>query len=128
MVPAGHPPRHWVRWTQCAPQRGGRGCTDCICSLESEDSAFFAPCCSAALRLALDLTSTRRAEVSRIYKNARMEGCHEIQDVLVAFTTELQGFNFYDSFTDAFSVSNKCIEVLMLRAGVDCGCSSEADR
>jgi len=68
------------------------------------------------------------AEVARIFRHARMEGNHEIQDVLVSLTTELQAFDFYDSFTDAFSVSNKCVELLMMRAGVDCGCSSEADR
>jgi len=67
-------------------------------------------------------------EVARVFANARLEGCHEIQDVLVALTTELQAFDFYDSFTDAFSVSNKCVELLMMRAGIDCGCSTEADR
>ena len=69
-----------------------------------------------------------RKEVARVFANARLEGCHEIQDVLVALTTELQAFDFYDSFTDAFSVSNKCVELLMMRAGIDCGCSTEADR
>ena len=66
--------------------------------------------------------------VSEAYMAARREGNHEMQDVLMCLANDLQNVDYYDSFTDAFTVANKSIELLMLRAGIECGCTSEADR
>jgi len=50
-----------------------------------------------------------------------------MQKLVFGLAEDLLMFDFSDSFVSAFEVSNKVIEMLMLRAGVDVCCVSEED-
>lgn len=50
-----------------------------------------------------------------------------MQRLVFGMAEDLLTFDFSDSFVSAFEVSNKVIEMLMLRAGVDVCCVSEED-
>jgi len=50
-----------------------------------------------------------------------------MQKLVFGMAEDLLTFDFSDSFVSAFEVSNKVIEMLMLRAGVDVCCVSEED-
>eukprot|EP00200_Dunaliella_tertiolecta_P001445 CAMPEP_0202349934 /NCGR_PEP_ID=MMETSP1126-20121109/7213_1 /ASSEMBLY_ACC=CAM_ASM_000457 /TAXON_ID=3047 /ORGANISM="Dunaliella tertiolecta, Strain CCMP1320" /LENGTH=178 /DNA_ID=CAMNT_0048941815 /DNA_START=144 /DNA_END=680 /DNA_ORIENTATION=+ len=63
------------------------------------------------------------------YMKARASGQNDMTDILLALSTELStSFDFFETFTDPFEVSNKAIEVLMLRDGADVCCAHEADK
>lgn len=48
-------------------------------------------------------------------------------DVVLDLSSELQTFNFRDAFVDAFEVSNKVVELMMQRQGIDVCCSTDQD-
>lgn len=56
------------------------------------------------------------------------EGLSEVGDLVLSMVNELLAFNFGPTFVNAFDVTNKASELLMLRAGCDVCCTSEADR
>ena len=40
-----------------------------------------------------------------------------------------QAYDFRaESFTDAYSVANRSVELLMRKAGIDCGCEATSDK
>lgn len=62
------------------------------------------------------------------YGTARAMGQQDMSDVLLAMSSELLKFNYRETFTDAFEVSNKVVEMLMMRAGHDVCCTSREDQ
>ncbi|KAF5838464.1 hypothetical protein DUNSADRAFT_2858 [Dunaliella salina] len=67
--------------------------------------------------------------VAMAYMKARASGQNDMTDILLALSTQLSAsFDFFDTFTDPFEVSNKATEVLMLRDGADVCCANEADK
>jgi len=67
-------------------------------------------------------------EVGRIVFRLREEGKDDAGDFLLELQTSLLKFNFYDSFTDAFEVGNKVVELMMMRMGIDVCCQSPEDK
>ena len=50
-----------------------------------------------------------------------------LQRLVFGLAEDLLSFDFSDTFVSAFEVSNKVIEMLMLRAGIDVCCVGEED-
>lgn len=48
--------------------------------------------------------------------------------VLLALSSRMLEFDYHDTFVNAFDVSNKVIELLMMDMGTDVCCTSDADR
>ena len=55
-------------------------------------------------------------------------GVEEMGDLVLALAAEMMSFDFYPTFTSAFEVSNKVVELYMLRSGCDVCCTSDSDR
>lgn len=59
----------------------------------------------------------------------RDEAVEEMGDLVLSLSTELMtSFDFHPTFSSAFEVSNKVVELLMLRSGCDVCCTTDADR
>jgi hypothetical protein len=65
---------------------------------------------------------------ARAYTEARQEGAEDMSDVVLTMSNKLMAFDFHDTFVNSFDVSNKVVELLMMRAGVDVCCTSEDDQ
>jgi len=67
--------------------------------------------------------------VAQAYMGLRPAGAPcDVTDVVLGLSAELLAFNFRETFVNAFEVANKSAEALMLRAGCEVCCTSEADR
>ena len=64
----------------------------------------------------------------RAYTRLRVAGTRDASDVLLGLADELLAFDFNPTFVNTFEVANKSLELLMLRAGCDVCCTSEAGR
>ena len=62
------------------------------------------------------------------YTACRTSGADDYGAVVLGMAQELLAFDFGETFTDAFEVSNKVVEMLMLRDGVDVCCTSAEDK
>lgn len=70
------------------------------------------------------------AATGQAYARVRQqEDVAEMGDLVLSLATELMSsHDFGPSFTSAFEVSNKVVELLMLRDGCDVCCTSDSDR
>lgn len=70
-----------------------------------------------------------KQRTAQAYAAARLAGEREAGDVLLAMSaTLLATGDFSETFTGAFEVANKVVELLMLEQGVPVCCTSEGDR
>ncbi len=58
----------------------------------------------------------------------RLTGEREVGSVLLALSSRMLEFNYRETFVNAFDVSNKVIELLMMDMGTDVCCTSEEDK
>jgi hypothetical protein len=61
------------------------------------------------------------------YGKVRQEGATDMADLVLSLSAELQGTDFGDAFIGPFDVSNKIVELLMQRSGIDVCCTNEDD-
>lgn len=61
------------------------------------------------------------------YVKCRQEGTDDMSSLVLGLSSELLSFNYRETFTNAFEVSNKVVEMLMMRSGVDVCCTTDTD-
>jgi hypothetical protein len=59
---------------------------------------------------------------SQIYVRQRMEGENDLCSLTIALVTEMQGFNFTDSFYSEFAVANAVSDLILASIGIDNRC------
>lgn len=65
----------------------------------------------------LDVHRQLGEATAEAYAKARLQGIHEIGEVLLSISSDLLSFNFKETFVNAFDVSNKAAELLMRSMG-----------
>lgn len=61
------------------------------------------------------------------YVSCRQQGIDDMSSLVLALSNNLLAFNYRDTFTSAFEVANKVVEMLMMRSGVDVCCTGDDD-
>lgn len=61
------------------------------------------------------------------YVKVMRGGASDMADIVLAMSSELQACDFGESFVNAFEVSNKVVELMMQRQGIDVCCTSDQD-
>lgn len=61
------------------------------------------------------------------YVKCRQQGDADMSSLVLGLSNELLAFNYRETFTDAFEVANKVVEMLMMRSGVDVCCTTDED-
>jgi hypothetical protein len=69
---------------------------------------------------AINSTIARRA--AQIYTRQRMEGENDLGSLVMAIVTEMQGFNFKESFFGEFAVANAVSDLILASLGIDNRC------
>jgi len=75
----------------------------------------------------LDVHADLGRKLAEAYRAIRSGGEDELGGIILALSGELLAFDFTESFVNAFEVSNKAGELLMMRAGMEVCCTSPAD-
>lgn len=61
-------------------------------------------------------------QASQIFVRQRLEGENDLGALVLAIVTEMQGFNFQDSFYGEFAIANAVSELLLDSLGIDHCC------
>jgi hypothetical protein len=62
------------------------------------------------------------------YRKLRQQGQDNVSELVLELAIELQQFgSWWDAFTNEYEVSNKIVELLMVRQGCDLCCATAAD-
>ncbi len=69
---------------------------------------------------AINSTIARRA--AQIYIRQRMEGENDLGSLVIAIVTEMQAFNFQESFFGEFTVANAVSDLILESLGIDNRC------
>jgi hypothetical protein len=69
---------------------------------------------------AINSTIARRA--AQIYIRQRMEGENDLGSLVMAIVTEMQAFNFQESFFGEFTVANAVSDLILASLGIDNRC------
>jgi hypothetical protein len=69
---------------------------------------------------AINADIARRA--SQIYLRQRLEGENDLGSLVIAIVTEMQGFNFTESFYGEFAVANAVSDLILASIGIDNRC------
>jgi hypothetical protein len=62
------------------------------------------------------------ARVAQIYTRQRMEGENDLGSLVIAIVTEMQAFNFQESFFGEFTVANAVSDLILASLGIDNRC------
>ena len=57
----------------------------------------------------------------------RQQGDDDMSSLVLGLSNELLAFNYRETFTSAFEVANKVVEMLMMRSGLDVCCTNQDD-
>ncbi len=68
----------------------------------------------------INLTIAQRA--AQIYTRQRMEGENDLGALVIAIVTEMQAFNFQESFFGEFTVANAVSDLILDSLGLDNRC------
>jgi hypothetical protein len=68
----------------------------------------------------INLTIATRA--AQIYTRQRMEGENDLGALTIAIVTEMQAFNFQESFFSEFAVANAVSDLILASLGIDNRC------
>jgi hypothetical protein len=68
----------------------------------------------------INLTIAERA--AQIYTRQRMEGENDLGSLTIAIVTEMQAFNFQESFFSEFAVANAVSDLILASLGIDNRC------
>lgn len=69
-----------------------------------------------------EINSTIARRAAQIYTRQRMEGEDDLGSLVVAIITEMQAFNFQESFFGEFTVANAVSELILDSLGIDNRC------
>ena len=62
------------------------------------------------------------------YLRERVKGNNEATSILLQLSTDLMEVDFTEAFVNPFDVSNKALECLMFKCGIDVCCQTEQDK
>ena len=68
------------------------------------------------------INSTIAIRVAQIYTRQRMEGENDLGCLVMAIVTEMQAFNFQESFFGEFTVANAVSDLILQSLGIDNRC------
>ncbi len=68
------------------------------------------------------VNSTIASRVAQIYIRQRMEGENDLGALVMAIVTEMQSFNFTESFFGEFAVANAVSDLILESLGIDNHC------
>jgi hypothetical protein len=68
------------------------------------------------------INSTIAARAAQIYTRQRMEGENDLGALTIAIITEMQAFNFQESFFSEFAVANAVSDLILASLGIDNRC------
>jgi hypothetical protein len=68
------------------------------------------------------INSTIANRVAQIYTRQRMEGENDLGSLVIAIVTEMQGFNFTESFFGEFAIANAVSDLILESLGIDNRC------
>ncbi len=69
-----------------------------------------------------DINSTIASRAAQIYTRQRMEGENDLGSLVIAIVTEMQAFNFQESFFGEFTVANAVSDLILDSLGIDNRC------
>ncbi|ELR97255.1 hypothetical protein [Gloeocapsa sp. PCC 73106] len=59
---------------------------------------------------------------AQIFIRQRLEGENDLGSLVIAIITEMQNFNFRESFYSEFAIANAISDLILASLGVDCCC------
>jgi hypothetical protein len=59
---------------------------------------------------------------AQIYMRQRLEGENDLGSLVIAIVTEMQGFNFKESFFGEFAIANAVSDLILASIGIDHRC------
>jgi hypothetical protein len=68
------------------------------------------------------INSTIAARAAQIYTRQRMEGENDLGSLVIAIVTEMQAFNFQESFYGEFAIANAVSDLILASLGIDNRC------
>jgi hypothetical protein len=68
------------------------------------------------------INSTIAHRAAQIYTRQRMEGENDLGCLLIAIVTEMQAFNFKESFFGEFTIANAVSDIILDSFGIDNRC------
>jgi hypothetical protein len=68
------------------------------------------------------INDTIASRAAQIYTRQRMEGENDLGSLVIAIITEMQAFNFNESFFGEFAVANAVSELILASLGIDNRC------
>ena len=100
-----------------------------ITLLPATDAAQEGAWLQSSLKLWLDrefipesINATIALRAAQIYTRQRMEGENELGCLVMAIVTEMQAFNFQESFFGEFAVANAVSDLILDSLGIDNRC------
>ena len=100
-----------------------------ITLLPATDAAKEGAWLQSSLKLWLDrefipesINATIALRAAQIYTRQRMEGENDLGCLVVAIVTEMQAFNFQESFFGEFAVANAVSDLILDSLGIDNRC------
>jgi hypothetical protein len=66
--------------------------------------------------------SSIASRAAQIYTRQRMEGENDLGSLLIAIVTEMQAFNFTESFYGEFAIANAVSDIILDSLGIDNRC------
>ncbi len=97
-------------------------CGDCAADAEWLEQALLNWLNEEYLPEAVNGAIAQRA--AQVYRRQRLEGEHELGGILLALVTELQDFDFSQSFYSEFAVANAVSDLLLRRLGIEPCCGA----
>jgi hypothetical protein len=71
------------------------------------------------------INATIAVRAAQIYTRQRMEGENDLGCLVMAIVTEMQAFNFQESFFGEFTVANAVSDLILDSLGIDNHCCGE---
>jgi hypothetical protein len=68
------------------------------------------------------INDTIASRAAQIYTRQRMEGENDLGSLVIAIITEMQAFNFNESFFGEFAVANAVSDLILASLGIDNRC------
>jgi hypothetical protein len=71
------------------------------------------------------INATIAQRAAQIYIRQRMEGENDLGSLVIAIVTEMQAFNFQESFFGEFAVANAVSDLILASLGIDNRCCGD---
>jgi hypothetical protein len=68
------------------------------------------------------INTTIAVRAAQIYTRQRMEGENDLGSLVIAIVTEMQAFNFKESFFGEFTIANAVSDIILDSLGIDNRC------